>query len=92
MIELGLLSAQTGFDVPETAASGELSESQTQELVPAREVFDVTMTVVAIDAELKLIPRDELQQLSENRLARVHGLPPKESEKHSYGVHERLKI
>jgi hypothetical protein len=48
--------------------------------------------MVAIDTNLKLVARDELHQLSENRLARVHGLPPKESEKHSYGVHERLKI
>ena len=77
MIELRLLSAQTGFDVAQTGAIGELSESQTEELVPAREVFDITMTVVAIDAELKLIARDELHQLRENRLPRVHGMPPK---------------
>jgi hypothetical protein len=69
-----------------------LRESQTEELIPAREIFDVTMTVVAIDAELKLIGWDEPHQLSKNGLARVHGLPPKQSGEHSYGVHERLKI
>ena len=79
VIELRLLSAQTGFDVAQTAAIGELSESQTEELIPAREIFDVAIALVAIDAKLKLVARNELHELRENRLARVHGLPPKQS-------------
>jgi hypothetical protein len=70
------LSSQTGFDVAETVAIGELSESQAEKLIPARKTFDVTMAVVAIDAELKLAGRYELHELSENGLARVHRLPP----------------
>ena len=86
VIELGLLSAQTGFDVAQTGAIGELSKSQTEELIPAREIFDVTIALVAIDAKLKLVARNELHELSENRLAEVHRLPPKQSGKQSYGA------
>jgi hypothetical protein len=91
MIELGLLGAQTGFDVAETGAIGKLRESQTEKLIPAREILDVAMALVSIDANLKLIGRDELHQLSENRLTYVQGLPPKLSGKQSYGVHEEVK-
>jgi hypothetical protein len=63
-----LLSAQTGFDVAQTAAIGELGESQTEELIPTREIFDVAIALVAIDANLKLVGRDELHELSEIRL------------------------
>jgi hypothetical protein len=77
VIELGLLGTQTGFDVAETRALGQLSESQTEELIPAREIFHVTIAMVLIDAELEPVGRDELHQLGENRSAAVHGLPPK---------------
>jgi hypothetical protein len=77
MVKLGLLGAQTGFDVAETGAVGELSERQTEELIPSRENFDVAVAPVSVDADLKLVSRNELHELSENRLTRVHGLPPK---------------
>ena len=77
MIELGLLGAQTGFDVAQTCAIGELSESSTQELIPTREIFDVAIALVSIHANLKVVGRNELRELRENRLARVPGLPPK---------------
>jgi hypothetical protein len=77
VIKFGLLGTQTGFDVAETGAIGELSESQTEELIPAREIFDVPIALLPIDAELKLVGRDELHDLSENRLTCVHGLPLK---------------
>jgi hypothetical protein len=83
VIELGLLCAQTGLDVAETAAIGELSKSQTEELLPAREILDVTVALISIDAKLKLLAWDELQELSENRLTEVHRLPPQHSGKQS---------
>ena len=43
MIELGLLSTKTSFDIAETFAIGELSKRQTKELIPAGEIFDVTV-------------------------------------------------
>jgi hypothetical protein len=47
MIELGLLGAQTGFDVVETYAIGELRESRTEELIPTREIFVVAIALVS---------------------------------------------
>ena len=91
MIELRLLRAQTGFDVAETGAIGELSKSQTEELIPAREFLDVTVALVAIDAKLKLVSRDELHELSENRLTKIHRLPPKQSGKQSYSRYKEAK-
>jgi hypothetical protein len=58
----------------------------------AAERVDASSASIAIDAHLKLVARDELPQLSKNRLARVHGLPPKQREKQPYGGPERVKI
>jgi len=55
MIELGLLSAKTSFDIAEAFAIGGLSKSQTEELIPAGEIFDVAIALVALDANLKLL-------------------------------------
>src|SRR5450755_2074868 len=54
VIKLGLLSTQTGFDIAENFAAGELSEAQTKELIPAGKFFDVAIALVAINANLKL--------------------------------------
>ena len=76
MIELRVLSAQTGFDVAQTGAASELRKGQAEELIPAREILDVTVALVSIDAKLKIVRRNELHELSENRLTQVHRLPP----------------
>jgi len=77
VIEPGLLGAQTGFEVAEAGAISQLRESQTEELSPAREIFHVTIALVAIHAELKLVGGDELHEQRENGPARVQGLPPR---------------
>jgi len=77
VIEPGLLSAQAGFDVAQTRTIGQLSKSQTEELIPARKIFDIMIATVALDAQLKLVGGNKLHELSENGSARVHGLPPK---------------
>jgi hypothetical protein len=76
MVKLGLLGTQTSFDIAQAAAIGQLSEQQTKELIPTREVLDVTIALVAIDANLKLVGREEIQKLRENTAANVHLLPP----------------
>jgi hypothetical protein len=76
MIESGLLGAKTRFDIAQAAAISELSEQQAKELIPTREVLDVTIALVAIDANLKLVGREEIQKLSENTAAKIHLLPP----------------
>jgi len=81
MIELGLLSAKTSFDIAEAFAIGELSKSQTEELIPAGEIFDVAIALVAIDANLKLVGWEEVHELRKNGSALVHPLPPEQAGK-----------
>jgi hypothetical protein len=81
MIELGLLSTKTSFDIAKTFAIGELSKRQTKEVVPAGEIFDVTIALVPLDANLKLVGWEELHELRENGSALVHLLPPEQAGK-----------
>ena len=81
VIKLGLLGTQTGFDIAETFAIGELSEGQTKELIPAGEFFDVAIALVAIDANLKLVGREEIHELREDGSAKIHSLPPEQARK-----------
>jgi len=81
MIELGLLSTKTSFDSAETFAIGELSKRQTKELLPAREIFDVAIALVPLDANLKLVGGEEVHELRENRSALVHLQSPEQAGK-----------
>jgi len=76
MVKFGGLGAETSFDIPQAAAVGQLSEEQTKELIPTGKVLHVTIAPVAIDANLKLVGREEIQKLRENTAAKVHWLPP----------------
>ena len=81
MIELGLLSTKTSFDIAEAFAISELSKGQTKELIPAGEIFDVAIALVPIDANLKLVGGEEFHELRENGSALVHLLPPEQAGK-----------
>lgn len=81
VIKLGLLGAQTGLDIAETFAIGELSEGQAKELIPTGEFFDVAIALVAIDANLKLVSGKEVQELREDGSAKIHPLPPEQARK-----------
>jgi len=81
MIELGLLGAETGFDIAETFSVGELSKGQRKELIPAGEFFDVAIALVSIDASLKLVGGEEVHELREDGSALVHLLPPEQAGK-----------
>ena len=85
---LGLRRPPTRFDGAQTFAISELRESEAAKLIPARKIFAVALTLIAIDRELKLVGGDELQALRENRLPRVHRLPPKQDGKQSDGAPE----
>jgi len=65
MIELGLLSTKTSFDYRGGFAISELSKGQTEELIPAGEIFDVAIALVPIDANLKLVGGEEFHELRE---------------------------
>ena len=69
------------FDIAETFAIGELSKRQTKELIPAGEIFDVTIALVPLDANLKVVGGEELHELRENGSALVHLLPPEQAGK-----------
>jgi hypothetical protein len=73
--------AKTRFDVAQAAAISELSKGQAEELIPTREVFDVAIALVTIDADLELVARDEIQKLRKNGSAKIHVLSPKEGGK-----------
>lgn len=47
VVELGGLAAQTGFDVAQTLAIGQLGECHTQKLVETSEVFDLVFSIVS---------------------------------------------
>ena len=77
MVELGALGAETGFDVAQTLAIGELRESHTQELVQTGERLDFVFASVPTYASAKRGQRKVLHQLCEHQLALVHRSPPR---------------
>ena len=72
VIELGGLAAQTGFDVAQTLAIGQLGECHTQKLVEASEVFDLVLPVVPSDTSAESGQRQVRHHLRKNKFARVH--------------------
>jgi len=81
VIQLGLLSTQTGFDIAKTFAVGELSKGQRKKLIPAREILDVAMALVSIDAKLKLVGREIIHKLRKDGSAKIHLRPPEQAGK-----------
>ena len=72
VVELGRLTAQTGFDVPQTLAIGQLRERQAQKLVETSEVLDLVLPVVASDTSAKSGQWQVRHHLCKNKFARVH--------------------
>jgi len=77
VVELPVGRAQACLDVPQALAIGQLGESHAQVLVPAREALDLVVAVVALDAGAKLVCRQEVHKLREDRPSGVH--PPSPS-------------
>ena len=76
VIQLGLLGAQAGLDIAKTFAVGELSKGQGKKLIPTRELLDVTIALVSIDANLKLVGREKFRELRKDGSTKIHRLPP----------------
>ena len=72
VVELGGLAAQTGFDVAQTLAIGQLGERHAQKLVETSEVFDLVLSVVASDTSAKSGQGQVRHHLRKNKFARVH--------------------
>jgi hypothetical protein len=65
MVELILAGAEASFDVAETLSVSQLAKGHTEELIPAREGFDLIASVIAIDVSAKMLGVDEIHQLGE---------------------------
>jgi hypothetical protein len=76
VIKFGLLRTQARFDGAQAAPLSALREQQAKELLPTREVLEVTIALVAIDAKLKVLGREKVQELRKNTAAKIHLLPP----------------
>jgi hypothetical protein len=81
VVELRLLSTQTGFDVAKALSKCELGKRQAKELIAAGEVFDVVVPLVAIHADLKVVAREKVHELRKDGSASIHLLPSDGSEK-----------
>src|SRR5439155_23740765 len=75
-IEMFLVCGQTYFNVTDTFAIGQLSESHRQKLFPTGEPANSFAAAVASHADVEIIVRNELQDLAEDRLFLAHAYPP----------------
>lgn len=72
MIELFVMRVQACFDIPQALSVRKLSKSQTKKLVLAGKPSDSVVPVIPMNAFVKLIARQMLKQLSEDRSSRIH--------------------
>ena len=72
MIQLLWMSVQTQHDTADTLAERELSETQTQELLPAGKGLHGAIASVHIDALLEGVSRQNTRELAEDVVTGVH--------------------
>jgi hypothetical protein len=78
VIELGLMCAQTDFNIAQTLTPRELGESHAQELVKASKSLHVAIATELADKASERVHRQMLQELRENEAAFVHGDAPED--------------
>src|SRR6267378_3588135 len=69
-------TAQTGFDIAQAFAPGELGEGQTEKLIPAGEALHFVIATVTFHAATEFHQRKKIHHLSKNRSATVHAALP----------------
>ena len=72
VIEFGLHSPQTGFDVPKAFAKGQLSKGHAKKLVQTGEGLDTMVAVIATDTTPEVWQRYEIDQLGKDDASGVH--------------------
>ncbi len=77
VIELGFLGAQTGLDIAQALAIGELGESHAQVLIETGKALHLVMAAVALDTAPEAMKGKVVDQLCENDSARVHKPSPR---------------
>lgn len=75
-VELARLGLQTGLDVAQALAVGQLCERHRSILLGAGERADAMVAAIAQDQTLERAPWQKVHQLGEQRLACVHGSLP----------------
>ena len=73
VVEARAHRAETGLDVAQALAEGQLREREAEELVETREVADFVLALVAGDAGVELRQREERHDLREDGATTVHG-------------------
>ncbi len=82
VVELGGLGRQTGLDVAQALAVGELREGHAAQLLGARQRAHAVIAAVTGHDAVKVLPRQEVHDLRKQRLANVHdSLRPNQSRK-----------
>src|SRR6266568_926668 len=77
VIKPGALRTQTGFDVAQALAIGQLGERHAQELIQARERLHLPLARIAGHDSSKRVQRQMLHDLRKHQLSRVHYLLPR---------------
>ena len=72
MIELGLKGPQTGLYISKALSIGQLREGHAQELIEAGEFSESVIALVTAHALVELVSWQEIHQLREDNLSRVH--------------------
>ncbi len=72
VIEFGAEGLQTGFDVAQTVASGQLGKSQDEELFVSGQLADAAVAVVTGDTLVELVFGEEIQELGQDGATFVH--------------------
>ena len=75
VVKLGALRRQAHFDVAQAFAKGQLCKDHGKELVPARQLPNAAIAVVALNAPAELVVRKESNDLRKDCLPSVHRHP-----------------
>jgi len=85
VVEFFLMRVQASFNIPQTLATGQLGICQAEELIIRGELLGPMLSMISINAEIKLVPWQILKKLLENRFAGMHWHPPEISERYHSG-------
>lgn len=73
VVKFGSEGAESGFDVAEALAVGELGEGEREEMIAAGEFAESAVTAVASDAGVEFVARQVVQKLAEDGRSNRHG-------------------
>ena len=73
VVPLGRLRREADLDIAQALRVGQLCEGHHSELFGASEQLDVAVAIAVIDNSMKSLPRQEVRELGEQCLAKIHG-------------------